>query len=230
MTAFRLGAVLLLASTACNSAPGGGTATLATAEDSVSYIVGFQVGSSLKQQGAPAKEGPFTNGLRDAMKGAAARMNPQQMQATVAAYQQKQRDSVMAANAVAGTANDSAGKNFLAENAKKEGVKTTPSGLQYKVLREGKGAHPKATSQVTVHYKGTLLNGTPFDSSYGGAPVTFPLNQVIPGWTEGVQLMSPGAKYQFWLPASLAYGETGSPPAIGPNQTLQFEVELVSFK
>jgi FKBP-type peptidyl-prolyl cis-trans isomerase len=97
-------------------------------------------------------------------------------------------------------------------------------------LREGKGQHPKATDTVTVHYKGTLLNGTAFDSSYGGSPATFPLNRVIGGWTEGVLLMSPGAKYQFWIPAKLAYGENGSPPAIGPNQTLIFEVELISIK
>ena len=135
------------------------------------------------------------------------------------AFQQKRLDSA-----------SSEGDKFLAENAKKEGVNTTPSGLQWKALREGKGGHPKATSTVTVHYKGTLPDGTPFDSSYGGDPVIFPLNRVIAGWTEGVQLMTPGSKSQFWLPSGLGYGEQGSPPAIGPNQPLVFEIELISFK
>jgi FKBP-type peptidyl-prolyl cis-trans isomerase FkpA len=157
------------------------------------------------------------------MSGGTPKFTPEQMREIVTAYQQKLRDSSVSANSAESD-------KFLADNAKKEGVKTSPTGLQWKVLREGKGAHPKATDTVTVHYKGTLLNGTAFDSSYGGAPVSFPLNRVISGWTEGVQLMSPGAKYQFWLPSKLAYGENGSPPAIGPNQTLVFEVELVSIK
>jgi FKBP-type peptidyl-prolyl cis-trans isomerase len=146
------------------------------------------------------------------------------MRTIVTAFQKKQTDSMVALNS-------KEGENFLAANAKKEGVKTTASGLQYKPLREGKGGvHPKPTSTVTVHYKGTLLNGTPFDSSYGGQPVSFPLDRVIKGWGEGVQLMTAGSKYAFWIPASLAYGENGSPPAIGPNQTLAFEIELISFK
>jgi FKBP-type peptidyl-prolyl cis-trans isomerase len=122
-----------------------------------------------------------------------------------------------------------AGADFLKENAKKEGVKTTPSGLQYKVLKEGEGKSPKATDNVRVHYRGTLLNGTEFDSSIKrGEPAEFPLNHVIKGWTEGVQLMKEGAKYQFFIPANLAYGERGTPGGpIGPNETLIFEVELL---
>jgi len=122
-----------------------------------------------------------------------------------------------------------AGADFLKENAKKEGVKTTPSGLQYKVLKEGEGKSPKATDNVRVHYRGTLLNGTEFDSSIKrGEPAEFPLNRVIKGWTEGVQLMKEGAKYQFFIPANLAYGERGTPGGpIGPNETLIFEVELL---
>ncbi len=108
-------------------------------------------------------------------------------------------------------------------------MKTTDSGLQYEVLTEGKGDHPKATDKVTVNYKGSLLDGTVFDSSYDrGQPVSFPLANVIPGWTEGVQLMTPGSKYKFYLPSTLAYGERGAPPKIGPNSTLVFEVELIS--
>jgi FKBP-type peptidyl-prolyl cis-trans isomerase FkpA len=128
--------------------------------------------------------------------------------------------------------NSEKGEAFLAENAKKEGVKTTASGLQYKVLKEGDGKSPQATDTVSVHYRGTLLDGTEFDSSIKrGQPAEFPLNRVIPGWTEGVQLMKVGAKYQFTIPSKLAYGERGTPGGpIPPNSTLIFEVELLAIK
>ncbi len=123
------------------------------------------------------------------------------------------------------------GQQFLQENAKKEGVKSTPSGLQYVVLTEGQGKSPKATDTVLVHYKGTLLDGTEFDSSYKrNAPISFPLNQVIPGWTEGVQLMKEGGKYRFFIPSNLAYGSRGAGGAIGPDETLIFDVELLKVQ
>jgi FKBP-type peptidyl-prolyl cis-trans isomerase len=129
-------------------------------------------------------------------------------------------------------ANLKKGEAFLTENATKEGVKTTASGLQYKVLQEGTGKSPKATDTVVVHYKGTLLNGKEFDSSHKRRkPAEFPLNRVIPGWTEGVQLMKEGAKYQFTIPSKLAYGERGTPGGpIPPNSTLVFEIELIAVK
>ncbi len=123
------------------------------------------------------------------------------------------------------------GEKYLAENAKKEGVKTTASGLQYKVLKEGEGKTPKATDTVQVHYRGTLLDGTEFDSSIKrGEPAEFPLNRVIKGWTEGVQLMKEGSKYQFVIPPQLAYGDRGAGGPIGPNETLIFEVELLKIR
>ncbi len=132
------------------------------------------------------------------------------------------------ANATTPQENKAAGVAFLAQNAKKDKIITTPSGLQYQVLSQGKGASPKATDKVTVHYKGTTIDGTEFDSSYShGAPVTFPLNNVIKGWTEGVQLMKEGAKYRFFIPSELAYGESGAGRAIAPNSALIFEVELL---
>lgn len=123
------------------------------------------------------------------------------------------------------------GQQFLQENAKKEGVKTTPSGLQYEVLKEGTGKSPKATDVVEVNYAGKLLNGTEFDSSYKrGESISFGLNQVIPGWTEGVQLMKEGAKYRFYIPSNLAYGSRGAGGLIGPDETLIFDVELIKVK
>jgi FKBP-type peptidyl-prolyl cis-trans isomerase FkpA len=227
MKALRFAALMLFVA-ACNKMSGGSgsTGNLATAEDSVSYIIGFQFGSSLKQQGAPLRSAAIAKGVEDAASAGKSRLTPEQSQAVMMSFQQK----MMAEQQRVGDSVNSLSEKFLTENAKKPGVKTTPSGLQYKVVREGRGGHPKATSTVTVHYKGTLLNGTAFDSSYGGPPVTFPLNRVIPGWTEGVQLMTPGSKYEFWVPGKIGYGPEGRAPAIGPNALLYFEIELVSFK
>ncbi len=134
------------------------------------------------------------------------------------------------ANATSPEENRVAGETFLAENAKKENIITTASGLQYQILKQGEGSSPTATDSVTVHYEGTTLDGTVFDSSYKrGSPATFPLNRVIAGWTEGVQLMNIGAKYRFYIPSHLAYGQRGAGADIGPNSTLIFDVELIKF-
>ncbi len=134
------------------------------------------------------------------------------------------------ANATSSEENKAAGKAFLAENAKKENIITTASGLQYEILTKGEGPSPSATTSVTVHYRGTTLDGKEFDSSYSrNAPATFPLNRVIAGWTEGLQLMNVGAKYRFYIPSDLAYGARGAGGSIGPNETLIFDVELLKF-
>ena len=134
------------------------------------------------------------------------------------------------ANATSPEENKAAGEAFLAENTTKENIVTTTSGLQYEILAEGEGPSPSATTSVTVHYKGTTLDGKEFDSSYSrNAPATFPLNRVIAGWTEGLQLMNAGAKYRFFIPSELAYGQRGAGADIGPNAALIFEVELLKF-
>jgi FKBP-type peptidyl-prolyl cis-trans isomerase len=208
-----------------------GSGKLATTDDSVSYILGYKMGENLKQQSVPAKPELVFRGLREAMSGTKAEMADSTMQATLMAFQVRMMGIQHERDSIAGIENRSTGEQFLAGNKGKDGVKTTASGLQYKVLKEGTGPRPQPTSQVTVHYKGTLLDGKQFDSSYDRRePATFPLNRVIPGWTEGVQLMTVGSKYQFWIPSDLAYGPQGSPPTIPPNSTLVFEVELLSFK
>lgn len=165
-------------------------------------------------------------GIKDAIAGKP-QLNPDQIKEVMTAFEkdmeQKQKEG--------GEKNKAEGAKFLEENKKKEGVKTTASGLQYKVLKEGNGAQPKKTDTVTVNYRGTLINGTEFDSSYKrGQPATFPINGVIPGWTEALQLMKVGSKYQLFIPSNLAYGERSVSPEIGANSTLIFEVELLDAK
>ncbi|MBI4420736.1 MAG: FKBP-type peptidyl-prolyl cis-trans isomerase [Gemmatimonadetes bacterium] len=218
MRALVLGAACAVIA-ACGQRSGGGP-NLATADDSLNYVVGYQIGTSLKQQGIPApQERVMLRGMREALAGTKPALTEDQARVIVMGFQQKRMETAAAANTAEA-------EKFLADNAKQPGVKTTASGLQWKVVREGNGARPKPTSSVTVTYRGTLLNGTVFDSS----TTTFALNQVIPGWSEAVQLMNAGAKYHFWIPARLAYGERGAGSAIGPNQALMFEVELLSFK
>ena len=215
----------------CGQQAGAGPTKLSSQEDSASYVLGYKMGENLRQQSVPMKPELIFRGLSAGMSGGVSVIPESAMQTVMMDFQVKMAGVQRQKDSAAQIENRKAGDDYLADNKKKDGVKTTPSGLQYKVLTEGSGPRPTATSQVTVHYKGTLLDGKQFDSSYDrGQPATFALNQVIPGWTEGVQLMNVGSKYQFWIPGELAYGQQGSPPTIPPNSTLVFEVELLSFK
>lgn len=192
--------------------------------DQLSYAWGMAFGHQLRGMGVTNIDfNDFDEALHDAFNGKDAKLTPEQANEIIQKYLQELADKKTAEM-------KAAGEKFLAENLKNENVKSTPSGLQYIVEKEGKGEHPTAESEVTVHYTGKLLDGTVFDSSVSrGEPATFPLNRVIPGWTEGVQLMKEGAKYTFFIPSDLAYGPQGVPNAIPPHSTLIFEVELIKI-
>lgn len=200
--------------------------------DKLSYALGIGIGSQLA--GIGAKElniDDFAQAIKDVISGAGLKVDNAEAQTLVQNFFQEQEAKQQAAAAEAGKAAKAAGEAFLAENAKKDGVVTLPSGLQYQVLKEGNGKKPSATDQVVCHYEGTLIDGTVFDSSYKrNEPATFGLNQVIAGWTEGVQLMSEGAKYRFFIPYNLAYGERGAGAQIPPFAALVFDVELIQVK
>ncbi len=190
--------------------------------DKVSYALGIGIGRQLADMGAnDIVTEDFAAAMKDVLTGAELKIDEAEAQALVQEYLQKKgEEKVKAVKAE--------GENFLAENAKKEGVITLPSGLQYQVLKEGNGKSPKATDQVKCHYEGTLINGKIFDSSYRrNEPATFPLNGVIAGWTEGLQLMKEGAKYRFFIPFNLAYGTRGAGQDIPPYAALIFDVELI---
>ncbi|MEP7078795.1 MAG: FKBP-type peptidyl-prolyl cis-trans isomerase, partial [Chthoniobacterales bacterium] len=168
---------------------------------------------------------------KDALSGAKPQLTDEQVKETMTAFSKEIMEKQTVTNKETGAKNAAAGEKFLAENKTKDGIKVTPSGLQYKVLKDGTGPAPKETDTVEVNYRGTLTDGSEFDSSYKrGQPATFPVNRVIKGWTEGLQLMKVGSKYQFFIPANLAYGERGAGQDIGPNATLLFEVDLISVK
>lgn len=190
--------------------------------DQLSYAWGLAMGSQLRGMGVENLEfNDFDEAVHAAFKGEEPKMTPEEAQKIIQEYLQE-----LTAKKTAEI--KAVGEKFLEENKKNENVKTTPSGLQYVVEKEGEGAQPSAEDEVTVHYTGKLIDGTVFDSSVSrGEPATFPLNRVIPGWTEGVQLMKEGGKYTFYIPSDLAYGPQGVPNAIPPHSTLIFEVELI---
>lgn len=197
--------------------------------DKISYALGLGIGRQLLQMGASELSiDDFSQAIKDVIGGAELKVNDTEAQQIVQDFFQKQEEKQRAAAAEKGKTAKVDGEKYLAENAQKEGVVTLPSGLQYKVLREGNGKKPKATDQVKCHYEGMLVDGTMFDSSVQrGEPATFPLNGVIAGWTEGLQLMQEGAKYRFFIPYQLGYGERGAGSSIPPFATLVFDVELI---
>ena len=196
-----------------------------------SYAIGLDVGRSLTHIGTKLDLDAFNAAVETAIKNEKPMLSPKEITAVKQSVFKLQREKLLAEQKELGLKNKAAGEKFLAENAKKEGVKTTASGLQYQVIKLGDGPKPTATDQVKVNYKGTLIDGTVFDSSYKrGKPVTFPLNQVIKGWIEGLQLMPVGSKYRFFLPSELAYGARGAGGRIGPNAVLTFDIELLSIE
>ena len=199
-------------------------------EDQASYVIGLNIGRNLKAQEVPANPDIVMKGIRDGLSGAQPAMTDEEMQTAMNTFQQQMMAKQEAKMQAEGQKNQKAADEFLATNKAKKGVVTTASGLQYEVVKEGTGASPKATDQVTVHYTGTLLDGTKFDSSVDrGQPATFPVNQVIPGWTEALQLMKVGGKYKLYIPPALGYGERGAGGEIGPNALLVFDVELLGI-
>lgn len=197
--------------------------------DRASYVFGYKTAERFQQGQIEINPDVFAQAMADAQKGAEPKLSEEDMQDTMRSLQEQQEAKHNEAMKVVAEANEKEGKAFLAANAKKDGVKTTKSGLQYKVLTEGKGPKPTRESQVSVNYKGTLLDGTEFDSSYQrGEPATFGVTQVIPGWTEALLMMKEGAKWEVYIPSELAYGAGGAGGQIGPNATLVFEIELLS--
>ena len=218
------------AATATESADGKATYPgLPTEKEQISYAIGMAMGKQLTEIKDEVNLDTVVKAMRTQVAGEKMLLNDDQAKTIFEGFGQKMQAKQLAKMMEEGKTNLEKGEKFLAENAKKPGVVTTPSGLQYQVLTAGKGAKPSPTDGVKVNYKGTLLDGKEFDSSYKrGEPAVLPLNGVIPGWSEGLQLMQVGGKYKFWIPAKLAYGEQ-APPMIGPNQLLEFEVELLDI-
>lgn len=224
-------AIFLISTVACQSKVE--KKDLKTYKDSVSYAIGYDIGSNFRNQEIEVelemvKKG-IEAGLNDTSETAAI-FTKEELQQLFTTLQQKMMEKQQAKMDEIAKKNKQVEDKFLAENSKKPGVVTLPSGLQYKVIKSGSGASPKATDKVTVHYRGTLINGQEFDSSIGrGEPVTFPVNGVIPGWTEALQLMKVGDKWELYIPAALAYGNRGAGQQIEPGATLIFEVELLGI-
>ena len=198
-------------------------------KDRVNYSLGYQIGGDLKREGVELKSELVVKGIQDAIAGTTPVMTPQEMRTVLVDLKKRIEKTEREKFVKDSVKNQAEGEAFLTENAKKEGVQVLPSGLQYRVVREGSGAVPKAIDTVTVNYRGTHIDGTEFDSSYKrNTPASFQVDRVIRGWTEALQLMKEGAKWELYIPAKLAYGERGAGAGIPPNSTLIFEVELIS--
>jgi FKBP-type peptidyl-prolyl cis-trans isomerase FklB len=205
---------------------------LTSEKDKVSYSLGANIGSNFKTHGLEINTAAFDRGLNDALSGNHLAMTSQEMTVVLSTFQKQLVAKQQAMLAAVGTKNKQEGDAFLASNKTKPGVQTTASGLEYKVITKGKGAAPTDKDIVTVDYSGSFLNGKVFDSSslHGKKPVTFPVSEVIPGWTEALKMMLPGSVYEIYVPANLAYGERGFGDVIGPNQTLIFKIHLIEVK
>jgi FKBP-type peptidyl-prolyl cis-trans isomerase FklB len=202
-----------------------------TQKEKLSYALGMNLGRQLKSQTIDVDPAAFAQGLRDILAGGKTALTEEEARAVLAAFQEEMRGKQAAAMAQASDKNLKEGEAFLAANKAKAGIVALPSGLQYKIVKEGTGPKPTLDDTVVCHYRGTLINGTEFDSSYKrNEPAKFPVKGVIKGWTEALQLMPVGSTWQLFVPASLAYGERGAGPQIGPNTMLIFEVELVSIQ
>jgi len=237
MNTFTKPAVALcavFALSACQQQNTGETAVaelqLETPNQRLSYGVALGLGRNMANDGMTVDVDAFAAGLRDAMTNSPQRLTDEEIQAEMLSFQERINSEREAMSSAMAEANAAAGTAFLLENSTREGVMTTDSGLQYEVIEAGSGATPTADDSVQVHYRGTLIDGTEFDSSYSrGEPVTFGVGQVISGWTEALQLMQVGAKYKLFIPSDLAYGAGGAGERIGPNSALVFEVELLDI-
>jgi|WetSurMetagenome_2_1015567.scaffolds.fasta_scaffold05593_4 FKBP-type peptidyl-prolyl cis-trans isomerase FklB len=202
-----------------------------TKKEKISYSIGVSIGKNMKAQGIDLDQGLLTQGIKDGLNNSKTVMSEKEMEDVMNAFQQEMVGKMQAKQKVSGEKNAKEGAAFLAANKTKEGVVTLPDGLQYKILKSGDGPKPTKEQTVKCHYRGTLIDGTEFDSSYKrGEPTEFPVGQVIKGWTEALQLMPMGSKWQLFIPSDLAYGQSGAGQTIGPNATLIFEIELISIK
>ena len=231
-TKIAVAMVVLAGLSACNNEKPEQTSVVLDNEvKKFSYAMGMDVGQSIKGLGAEIDSAALNAAIGDVLSGAALKLEAAESTKIKQDFFRKKQEAQMAERKASGAENKAKGEAFLAENAKKEGVTVTESGLQYEVLTQGDGKKPAATDTVKVHYQGTLIDGTEFDSSYKrGEPISFPLNRVIKGWTEGVALMPVGSKYKFYIPSDLAYGERGAGAKIGPDSTLIFTVELLAIE
>lgn len=204
---------------------------LTTDTQKASYSIGLDIGRNITQQGLELDTDALLSGISDALSGAEPKMSPEEIQTVMMQFQQEMQAKQAAAYEAQSADNMAKGEAFLAEVSSQESVVTLASGLRYKVIKEGTGASPRATDTVAVHYRGTLVDGTEFDSSFKrGQPATFQVDGVIKGWAEALQLMKVGGKWELYIPAELAYGERGAGQRIGPNETLIFEVELIKIQ
>jgi len=229
--AFLLAGLLSLPAAAQDEKASAAKTALKTDKDKLSYSIGLDLGRNFKRQEVDVDVQVFARGLRDALSGGKTLLTDEQVHEVLVALQMGLRSKQAKKMQAQGEENLKAGQAFLAKNKGVDGVKTTSSGLQYKVLKDGTGKSPGKEDTVTAHYRGTLIDGTEFDSSHKrGQPASFPVSGVIPGWTEALQMMKTGAKWMVWIPANLGYGERGAGQMIGPNATLIFEIELLDVK